>query len=123
MAYDPENSQKMKAKITRILSLLNTIASYSNAKNKKNLDTFTNWADLIFYRFYLASECGGDSDKDQDGWWSRNIVVGEGNLEAFCNAVTSIRFEFNKKGLPITFPKKIVLVGQINVGSMVNNSK
>jgi hypothetical protein len=100
-----------------LFSLLNTIASYSDAKNKKSLDVFTNWADLIFYKFYLGSKL--DSDEDQDSRLEF-ITTGERNLEEFCNAVNSIRFELNKKGLPITIPKKITLVKNLNLGNITN---
>lgn len=110
MAHDPQNSLEIKKKVTTILSLLNTIASYSNAK-KKNLDVFTSWVDLIFSRFYLASKCG---DGDQDAW-DRYVVCGERRLEEFCNAVNSIRFDFTKKDLNITFPKI-----NLNFGNIIN---
>lgn len=107
MAHDPQNSLEIKKNVTTILSELNTIASYSDVK-KKNLDVFTAWADLIFYRFYLASMYPADSTDDQGGWCGY-IVCGEGKLEEFCNAVNSIRFDFTKKGFKIVLPKNLNL--------------
>lgn len=112
MAHDPKNSLIIKENITTILSLLNTIASYSNVKGK-SLDVFTTWADLIFSRFYLASKCGDDN---QDSW-NEYIVCGERRLEEFCNAVNSIRFDFTpKKGINIGLPK----IKNLNLGLNVN---
>lgn len=102
MEDDPNNSVKVKKDITTILSLLSTIASYSNVK-EKNLDGFTSWADLIFFRFNLFSQ-GSDE-------WRGFIVCGEKGLEEFCNAVNSIRFDFtNKKGIKIVLPKNLNLL-------------
>jgi hypothetical protein len=116
MACDPKNLLEIKKNITIILSLLNTIASYSDVK-KKNLDVFTTWANLIFYRFYLVSKCDADL-KDPHGW-RKSIVSGNRGLEEFCNAVNSINFDFTKRGLKITLPK-ITLPKSLNIGIITN---
>jgi hypothetical protein len=47
MASNPENALEIKKKFTSILSILNTIASYSDSKNFY-LDKFTDVINLLF---------------------------------------------------------------------------
>lgn len=108
MVNDPENSGEIKENITTILSLLNTIASYSNSKNY-DLDAITALAENIFglLRTY-PSETISELIPD---YWNRIIIE---RIELFCNAVNSMRFDFtNKKGIKITLPKINLNIGNI----------
>jgi membrane-associated HD superfamily phosphohydrolase len=72
MTHDQKTSAEIKKDVTLILSLINTIASYSNSKNR-DLDRLENAANLIFSQldleYYVVSECMS---------------------EVFCNAVNSM---------------------------------
>jgi len=87
---DPKKQSEVKKKITSILSLLSTIASYSNSKNY-NLDAFTQMANVIF-TFGIGRH--GEL---------RPLTVFE--IETFCNYVNSIQFEFTRKDFKIRIPK------------------
>jgi hypothetical protein len=97
MVKDSKNELEIKKDITLVLSLLNTIASYSNSKNR-DLDWFEDAADMIFSQLDL-----------------KNYALAECMSEAFCNAVNSVRFDFTKKGLKIHFPKI-----NLNLGFITN---
>ena len=98
----PKNSLLIKKKISIILSLLSTIASYSNAKNY-DLDKFTELSGALFRMLNPRTEILED-EHYLETW--RKIVIPD--LELFCNYVNSIRFDFNhKEGLKITLPKNI----------------
>jgi len=85
---DSKNSTEIKKDMTRILSLLNQIASYTNSKNY-NSDILTDLVDVISMHL------------------DREYLVAGVYLELFCNAVNTIRFDFTKKSLKITLPKNI----------------
>jgi hypothetical protein len=74
------NRVEIKKKITGILSLLSTIASYSKPKNY-NLDRITLMANVL------------------------NSSSFQFLFEVFCNTVNSIRFDFTRKDLKIIIPK------------------
>jgi len=78
--------KEIKKRITSILSLLSTIASYSKSKNY-DLDRLTDAANVIFATF--------DLDK-------RVIPP---IIEVFCNYVNSVRFDFTKREFKINIPK------------------
>ena len=75
-----KNELKIKKKITGILSLISTIASYSKSKNY-DLERITYMANML------------------------NCVNMQFLLEIFCNNVNSIRFDFTRKDLKIIIPK------------------
>jgi hypothetical protein len=78
--------------MTLILSLLSTIASYSNPKNR-DLDGIEDMVNVI------------TSQLDVE-----NYTLAECMLEVFCNTVNSIRFDFNHKDrINIILPKNINL--------------
>jgi hypothetical protein len=93
-----KNEIEIKKKVTGILSLLSTIASYSDSKNY-NLEGVNEMADSIFSK--LDTE---------------NYTLAELFLEAYCNTVNSIRFDFTKKNFRIVLPK----IKNLNVGSITN---
>ena len=81
LAIAPEkNELEIKKKITGILSLISTIASYSKSRNY-DLERITGMANIL---------CS-----------LRTQFL----LEVFCNNVNSIRFDFTRKDLKIIFPK------------------
>jgi hypothetical protein len=83
---------ELKKKVTGILSLISTIASYSKCKND-NLERITYMANILSY-------------------------LGMDFLhEYFCNEVNAIRFDFTKKDFhnsaknrPYTFQSKIIIL-------------
>ena len=105
---DPKNALLIKKKISVILSLLSTIASYSNSKNY-NLDKFTEFAGALFRMLNPRQEVLEESLFVKT--WRAFVIP---DLELFCNYVNSIRFDFNNKNLKITLPKNI------NFGNIVN---
>ena len=105
---DPKNALLIKKKISIILSLLTTIASFSDFKNL-DIDKFTKIAPPLFRYLNPRTEILQDAHY-LDTW--RSIVVPD--LELFCNYVNSIRFDFTKKDLKITFPKNI------NLGNIIH---
>lgn len=98
MMDKPQQALEIKKKITSILSLINSIASYSNAKNY-DVNRFTDVADSIFE---LINEYVADSGEWSDSYWSIGVKVG---LEKFCNYANSIRFDFTKRDFKIHIPK------------------
>ena len=84
-----KNELEIKKRITGIFSLISTIASYAKPKdydfNRLNLMAYT--ANHAHFSFLL---------------------------EAFCDNVNSITFDFTKKGLKITLPKNL------NIGNITN---
>ena len=96
---DSKNSQVIKENIQTILQLINTIASYSEAKNY-NLDKIVEFALLTQNKMNTYHMLGPERAKD----WSYVIR----DLEVFCGVVNSIRFDFNRKeGVRITLPKNL----------------
>ena len=89
MLNDPEKeieSKEIKKRITSILSLLSTIASYSKSKNY-DLNRLTNAANIICVGLDLSKE----------------VLIPA--IEVFCNIVNSVRFDFTKSGIKIHIPK------------------
>jgi hypothetical protein len=105
---DPKNALLIKKKISIILSLLSTIASYSNSKNY-NLDKLTEFAEALFKMLNPRIEILEDLLFLMK-WRAFTIP----DLELFCNYVNSIRFDFTKKDLKITLPKNI------NLGNIIH---
>jgi hypothetical protein len=84
----PKKQLELKKKITSVLSLMSTIASYSDSKNY-NLQVFTDVANMVF-------ACMNYEELNP---------IFEYNLEEFCNYANSITFDFTKKGFKINIPK------------------
>ena len=96
---DPKNALAIKEKLTTILSLLNTIGSYSDSKNFK-LEDFIEIERAIFKMLNTRSEVLEETTY-LTTW--QQIVIPE--VELFCNYVKSITFDFtDEKGLKITLP-------------------
>lgn len=93
--YDPKNAVGIKKNFTTILSELNTIASYSDSKNY-DLNQFTNGVNALFD--LMTREI-------QMKMW----LISPKAIERTCNYANSVRFDFNKKSLKITFPKNLNL--------------
>lgn len=93
IASNPENALEIKKKFTSILSLLNTIASYSNSRNV-NLDVYTKFVTILFN---LISE---EQKKGKDGWRLCQFLI-----EIACNFANAARFNFTKRGVKIYLPK------------------
>jgi hypothetical protein len=100
MVHSPENLLEIKKNFTSIISLLSQIASYSKSKSY-NLDKFTDAVNMLFLTM--------EQEKDCDIWIASPIAIG-----ITCNYANSVRFDFTKKGLKITFPKNI------NIGHIIN---
>jgi hypothetical protein len=111
---DPKNALLIKQKVTTILSLISTIASYSDSKNY-NLDGFRILADAMFGILIQPFEELERLKKASPELW-RDVVY---DIELFCNYANSVRFNFTKKGLKIVFPK-ITLPKNLNIGNITN---
>ena len=81
------------------MSLLNTIASYSDAKNY-DLEKFTQLAEALFKMLNPRKELLENTEY-LENW--RKIAIPD--LESFCNYVNSINFNFTKKPIQIRIPK------------------
>ncbi len=90
IAHDPKNVLEIKKGFTLILSLLTSIASYSDAKNV-DLNKFTKYVNELFDLMWLEKE----------GVWISSPKV----IDYLCNQANSIRFEFGKKKFKINIPK------------------
>jgi len=88
---DPKQSIKIKRKITKILSILGTIGSYT--KPKDDLNTFSTMAERIFTDLT-------DPPLPEILW--RFAVR---RIEKFCIYTNLIRFDFTKKDFKIIIPK------------------
>lgn len=86
-----ENALEVKKKFTSILSLLNTIASYSDSKNY-DLDAYTSAINLLFTMM---------SYEKYSKWWVSSPLA----IEVACNYANAIRFNFTKKDVEIHLPK------------------
>jgi hypothetical protein len=86
---DSKKALDVKKKMTSILSLLSTIASYSDSKNY-NLDALEDSATMIFLEMNMAGE----------EW-----TILHGFIEIFCNTVNSVQFNFTKRDIRIRIPK------------------
>jgi hypothetical protein len=86
---DPKQALEIKKKMTSILSLISTIACYTESKNY-NLNPLEHAATLIFLQM----------DKSEEDWTLCSLFI-----EYFCNIVNSIQFNFIKRGIKITIPK------------------
>ena len=85
----PEQALEVKKKMTSILSLVSTIASYAESKNY-NLDPLWQVTNLIF----LQMNTRGDHWTTISPW-----------IEIFCNTVNHIQFNFTKRDIKIKIPK------------------
>ena len=84
-----KNKIELKKRITGILSLLSTIASYTGSK-KLNMHDFMRAAQLISYTI------------DVNPLMHQVITL---ELEIFCNVANSIIFDFTKKDFKVTIQK------------------
>jgi hypothetical protein len=82
-----KNETELKKKVTGILSLMSTIASYTNSKNI-NMRVFIAFTHQIFYSAYLGQD-----------------KVATTAIELFCNVVNSMTFNFTKRDLKINIQK------------------
>lgn len=117
MAHDPKNSLEIKKNMTTILSLLSTIASYSEVKNYK-FDGFREIADNDFVNLNMPLEYLEELKKKDPIRWNNDIVF---SLELFCNYANSVRFDFTKKRVKIILPK-ITLPKNLNIGNITNQT-
>jgi len=91
MANDSQNEVKIKKNLTMMLSLINTIASYSDSKNY-DLNLYTKGMNALFDLM---------SKEKRLKTWALSPKV----IESACNYANSIRFEFVKKDFKIHIPK------------------
>ncbi len=90
LTYDlKKNGVELKKKVTGILSLISTIASYSNPKNI-NIHPLIGAAQFVFHM--LEAEVIMPR--------TTNTLIG-----IFCNTVNSITFDFTRKDFKIIMPK------------------
>lgn len=92
---DPEQSTKIKRKITNILSILSTIGSYAKSRDY-DLDLFSTMAESIF-----GDMSGINIGLHADFYW--NTVMKK--IEKFCIYTNSIQFDFTRKDFRIIIPK------------------
>jgi hypothetical protein len=83
------NKTELKKRVTGILSLISTIASYTSSKNP-DMREFVKAAQLIFYTIETNSSL---------------VLVARTELEIFCNVANSIMFNFTKKDFKVTIQK------------------
>jgi len=86
---DPKQALEVKKKMTSILSIISTIASYSDSKNY-NLDVLEQLTTMTFLQMDLMGEY----------WISLSPWI-----EKFCNIVNNTRFNFTKRDIRIRIPK------------------
>jgi len=89
--HDPEQITEIKKKMTTVLSLISTIASYSESRNI-DLQAFLKFAHLLFIEMRIH--------KRNNTW---EMITR--NIETFCNFANFIRFNFTKRGIKIVIPK------------------
>jgi hypothetical protein len=77
------NNKQTIAKINEVISLLSTIGSY--AKADRDLTAFTRLALQITTRI--------------ESGMNANLLI-----DAFCTAANSVKFDFTKRGLKLSFP-------------------
>ncbi len=97
---DPKNISQIKQHFSIILQLLNTNASYCDAKNC-NLNQYTESVNALFD---LMSR-----EKEMKMW-----ILSPKAIERLCNYANTIRFDFTKKDLKITLPKINLNFGTIS---------
>ena len=90
LANDPKNIAEIKENFSIILQLVNTIASYCNPKNC-DLNQFTEATNVLFDLM--------TKEKETDMWTISANFIGD----AISNYANSIRFDFTKKELKLTF--------------------
>lgn len=90
IADDPKNLLEIKKGFSMILSLLSSIASYSDSKNY-NLNEFTNLVDRLFSLM--------EREKGLGIWITSPRVI-----NYLCNRANSVKFNFKGK-FKITLPK------------------
>jgi hypothetical protein len=86
---DPGQAMEIKKRITSILSLLSTIASYAECKNY-NLDALRDFTNVLFVQMDLL----------KDDW-----TVLSPWIELFCVTVNNAQFNFAKRDIKINIPK------------------
>jgi hypothetical protein len=91
MTNDEKNAQEIKKRMTSVISHLNTIASFSNARNY-NLEAFTACVNALFLTM---------TEEQMYKLW----IVSPIYIEQICNYANSMRFDFTKKDVKIHLPK------------------
>jgi hypothetical protein len=86
---DPEQAIEVKKRMTSILSLVSTIASYAESKNY-NLDALMRFTTMISLQMDMLGK-----EWASFGAW----------IQVFCNTVNSIQFNFTKRDIIIRIPK------------------
>jgi len=90
---DPEQTVEIKKKMTTILSLIRTIASFSKSRNVDqrlwSLNVFTTSL------FHIMDVCKRKNN------WSLAIF----HIDLFCNIVNSMRFDLTGRHIKIEIPK------------------
>jgi hypothetical protein len=104
LASKPKNDLEIKKKFTNILSLLNTIASYSDSKNMY-LDKFT---EVVNYLFALMKL------EESGGLWAASPLL----IETVCNYANSARFNFTRRDVTIHMPKIDISALKIELGNL-----
>nr|ACD50078.1 hypothetical protein [uncultured crenarchaeote MCG] len=84
-----KNKTEIKKRVSSILSLISTIASYTNSKNIQ-MHPLQNFATHIFYQLEMKTKL-------------TRVITTE--LEIFCNIVNSLTFNFTKIGLRVDIQK------------------
>lgn len=84
-----KNEIELKKKVTGILSLISTIACYTNSKSL-DMTPFIQFATLIFHSI------------EEEPLLRKTITT---ELEFFCNVANSMKFDFTKKGLKVNIQK------------------
>jgi len=90
---DPEKVTEIKKRMTTILSLIRTIASFSKSRNADQ----RLWGLNVFatHLFYIMNVC-----KRKNSW-----SVAIPYIDLFCNVVNSIRFDLTGRHIEIKIPK------------------
>ena len=99
---DPEQITEIKKRMTTILSLIRTIASFSKSRN---IDQYL-WSLNVFttYLFHRMD----DYNKEKDLWPS---VIHK--IDIFCNVVNSIRFDLTGRHVKVEIPIDISVFKQV----------
>ncbi|MEM1661626.1 MAG: hypothetical protein QXT47_00745 [Desulfurococcaceae archaeon] len=103
LASNPANATEIKKRFTSILAYLSTIASYSKPINF-DLDRLTGFINLLFYFMNVK----------EDMW-----ILSQVFIEAICNVINSIRFDFIGKSIKIHIPKIDINIPNINIENRI----
>jgi hypothetical protein len=97
MSNDPKKAMLLKKRITAVLSVISTIASYSDSKNYQ-IEDLTVAANEIFGLMFAPTHV---NEAIASVFWT-NV---ESKIGLFCNYANSVRFDFTKRGVKIYLPK------------------